>query len=396
MKNILLLSSLYPSDDVKTKNNTSVCHYFAKEWLKMGYNVRVFYLYNEYPRFLYPILKIAQGFLANKVSTAILAERKHQEYNYLMDGIKVTRIPVYKKKPHGDFSENVISLTVDRVRTIIHRESFVPDYILGHCILPGVRIVSSLGASFPNAVTAVTIHGIENKKILTVQNCLPKIDYIGYRSYPIKNSFEQIYGERPCFMCFSGVPESYITQGGKNFENGVHKYIYVGNFMKRKFPSVIIPAIAKNYKEGDFSITYVGDGNGKNTIDKQVKEYHAENNVIFTGRVDRTEVTKLMDNSEVFIMISKAETFGLVYLEAMARGCITIASRNEGMDGIIVNGENGFLCNAGDSEELGRIIEAIKQMDQDSLCKVSMMAIKTASKMTDKIMAEEYIKALSR
>ena len=101
-----------------------------------------------------------------------------------------------------------------------------------------------------------------------------------------------------------------------------------------------------------------------------------------------------MDRSDVFIMISKAETFGLVYLEAMARGCITIASRNEGMDGIIVDGENGFLCDAGDSNELGSIIAKLKRMDSNTLQKISKNAIITAAKMTDNKMAEKYIKSV--
>ena len=46
------------------------------------------------------------------------------------------------------------------------------------------------------------------------------------------------------------------------------------------------------------------------------------------------------------------KTFGLVYLEAMARGCITVASRDEGFDGIIQDGVNGFLCKSGDETEL--------------------------------------------
>ena len=58
----------------------------------------------------------------------------------------------------------------------------------------------------------------------------------------------------------------------------------------------------------------------------------------------REEVIRQMDNHDVFVMISRNETFGLVYLEAMARGCITIASRNEGFDGVIEHGVNGFLC----------------------------------------------------
>ena len=68
----------------------------------------------------------------------------------------------------------------------------------------------------------------------------------------------------------------------------------------------------------------------------------------------------MLKQHDVFIMISKNETFGLVYLEAMAVGCITIASRQEGFDGIIKHGYNGFLCEAGNQEELEKLIKEKK------------------------------------
>lgn len=49
----------------------------------------------------------------------------------------------------------------------------------------------------------------------------------------------------------------------------------------------------------------------------------------------RNQVVELLDSSDVFVMISKNEVFGLVYFEAMAFRCITIASRREGVDEII-------------------------------------------------------------
>ena len=49
-----------------------------------------------------------------------------------------------------------------------------------------------------------------------------------------------------------------------------------------------------------------------------------------------------MEESDVFAMVSSPETFGLVYIEAMAKGCVTIGSKGEGIDGVIVNNENGF------------------------------------------------------
>lgn len=90
-------------------------------------------------------------------------------------------------------------------------------------------------------------------------------------------------------------------------------------------------------------------------------------------------------------MISEEETFGLVYLEAMSMGCITIASRNEGMEGIIEDGVNGFLCKAGDEKELAVIIDRINQMSNDELHTISQNASQTAMRLTDENVAADYI-----
>lgn len=395
MKKIVLITSLYPSDDIKFKNNTTVCHYFAKEWVKMGYNVRVFFLYNEYPQFYYPILKLFSSSFAEYVPAAILEKKTGKEHSFVLEGIKITRLPAYKSKPHGNHSENVIRSITDRIHSILMEEEFIPNYILGHFLRPGIWIVSALKKIYPSATTTISIHGKVIKYLPKVNEELSNISYLGYRSYPIKKYFETIYGVRPYFMCMSGVPSEYIREEKKSFSNGVHSFIYVGNFMHRKFPHSLVPAITSNYKNEDFIVTFVGDGRGINKIKKEIKKAGVEKNVIFTGRIERSEVTKEMDEADVFIMISEKETFGLVYLEAMARGCITVASRDEGMDGVILDGVNGFLCKAGDVGELSNIIAKIKAMDKEALEVMSQKAIETARKMTDVKMAEEYIKGIS-
>ena len=93
-------------------------------------------------------------------------------------------------------------------------------------------------------------------------------------------------------------------------------------------------------------------------------------------------------------MISRGEAFGLVYLEAMARGCITIASKDEGFDGVIQDGKNGFLCKAGDSEELALILDKIKQMPKEELNAISHAAIETAHELTDEKVAEVYLNSI--
>lgn len=393
MKNILMLTSLYPSDDVKFFNNTSVCHYFAKEWVKMGYNVRVIFLYYIFPIYYYPLLRFLNKTLATSSSNAILDKYLVKEYSYKIDGVHILRIPIRKSRPGGTFKKDEYIRISSRIESFLHSENFTPDAIVGHFLHPSIDIISLLKDKYPKIVTSISLHG-KRERYESLSDQLSRIDYIGYRSVPIGRSFESMYGKKPFFYCFSGVPATYITNNRRSFSNGVHNFIYVGNLMKRKHPHCIIPAVYSLYKEEDFSITYVGDGNEKKTIKKCVKKLKISSKVIFTGRISRELVTKELDKADVFIMISSNETFGLVYLEAMARGCIVVASVDEGMEGIIKDGVNGFLCKAGDSIALEKILIRIKNMSQEELVSMSSEGINTAKKMTDELMATAYINAL--
>ena len=120
-----------------------------------------------------------------------------------------------------------------------------------------------------------------------------------------------------------------------------------------------------------------------------------EKKVRLLGRVSREEVRKMMDRNDVFVMISRNEAYGLVYLEAMSRGMITIASKNEGFDGIIEDGKNGFLCEAGNVAELTRVINRIRSMNEEELQAISENAWKTAAELTDRKVANAYLNSLS-
>lgn len=389
MKNILLVTSLYPCDDVKLLNNTAVCHYFAKEWKKLGYNVRVIFNYNMYPWYYYPALKLFKRQMANIFGISIQDHYLNKRHTYTLDGILIDRLPILKNKPHGGFSEEEISKQANLIRSILEQENFVPDIILGHFAHPSLEIVALLKKMY-NVMGAVSLHGPNIKYSPEDEKLYAQLDYIGFRSYPTKKKFESLYPSKEFFMCPSGVPVEYITKA-REFKEPISRFIYVGTLMKRKYPEVLIPAIKNVFKNDSFSLTYVGDGANLNRIVKVAKKNDSIKNINFAGRIPRHEVTQELDKAEVFIMISEIETFGLVYLEAMARGCIVVASRNEGMDGIIEDGVNGFLCEAGNEVELSSIILKIRNMSSEELNRMSQKGIETAHNYTDSKVAKDYI-----
>ena len=75
----------------------------------------------------------------------------------------------------------------------------------------------------------------------------------------------------------------------------------------------------------------------------------------------------------------------------MSMGCIPIASRDEGFDGRIRDGINGFLCKAGDVEELAMVLNKINQMSPIELQRISCNAVITANNFTDTEVAKRYI-----
>ena len=166
----------------------------------------------------------------------------------------------------------------------------------------------------------------------------------------------------------------------------------MGDFIHRKYPAAIIPALKKAYPDGNFSISFIGDGPELEEIKRSARG--VEDRIRFVGRIPRERIMDYYDSADCMIMISEKEAFGLVYLESMARGCITIASLREGMDGVIINGENGFLCEAANAEDLADVIRRINLRSPEQRRKVSVAAARTAESLSDMAVARTYADTL--
>jgi len=404
MKNILLLTTFYPNP---FREGSPVCYYFVKEWEKMGYNVIVIHYRSMFPKIyltmarLFP--KMALKYVGNRIETDI--DMNIEEY--IHDGTSVYSVPIFKYIPHGKYSSYTIKNQVKFIENMIDQRNFMPDAIIGHFYNPQLEIISKLKKIYPNAHTCVSLHEgnpIVIKKLLpkTYDKILSSIDYIGFRSYPIKWKFDKIFGERKKYvMCFSGTSMTFLETPStcvRNFtDDKLHNFIYVGQYIARKYPRVVVEALYNVYGSDDFDLYYVGQIEQQYADVKNFVDIHQlTDHVHYLGQLPRESIINAYDKADCFIMISRYEIFGLVYLEAMARGCIVIASRNEGMDGIIKDGENGFLCEAGNTQELQSIIERINNISGDEKKRISENGRKTASLLTDNNVAKSYINQVIR
>lgn len=394
MKSILVLTPIYPSPDLPY--DTPVVHFFTREWVKMGYEVYVVHYLVNFPKIIHLFTRPFHNYLESKYASVVRHfQAVGKEYDY--ENVHVIRIPLLKYAPHTRYSQKEIKKAYDKTIVYCRKKNFNPDVIISHWVNPQYEIMNMLKKFFDVPTCFVCHDGgsdllsiYKNEAVSFIDNT----DVFGYRSEYIKRIFETNFCiKKPSFMCYSGVPQKIVEGDLENIHDFsvVKDFIFVGTLIKRKYPAEIIPALKKSFGEDAFSMTYVGSGAEERNINKNKALLSDGQSVIQTGKLSREAVVQRLDASQVFIMISCSETFGLVYLEAMARGCITIASYKEGFDGIIKHGVNGFLCEAGDIEALANVISEIRQKSSSQLKKISYNAIQTARKLTDSNVAKYYI-----
>ena len=195
-------------------------------------------------------------------------------------------------------------------------------------------------------------------------------------------------------VCYSGIPESFfranqVRTDWKEF--GVFRILYVGRLITYKRIDAIIDAVAIAFPKKKFLLEIIGDGVLKAELQQRCITMNVENQVKFYGRLPRQQVIDRMLKADCFVMISEKETFGLVYLEAMASGAITVASFDGGVDGIIISGENGFLSSQGDSEQLAEMLIHINNLSLQEVMTIRQKAIATVDRYTDRNVAERYL-----
>ena len=397
--NILVITQLYPQpDDYGDNKPTKTVEYFAREWVAEGHNVIVAHCSSKFPVLFYLIPSKIKNKLADATSNIFppLSSRKkiiREEY-----GIKIYRFPMLKTLPGKGYSAKTMQKQSDEICNVLDQQSFIPDLVIGHFANPSTELVAIISKHY-KAKSSIVFHGDCNERTLEkyrLKEQVDKIGAIGTRSVVESKQVKQLLKlDIDPFVCCSGVPNSAIKDVAEScskhdISNGI-KYIYVGSFIKRKNVSSVIKAFDKVATDRD-QLLIVGGGPEEQELKGLADNCIHTNQIIFTGKVTREKVLQYMKQAHVFTLISTGEVYGMVYIEAMLQGCITIASTNGGFDGIIVDGKNGFLCAPGDENMLAEIYKRIAMMDEESLNQLGNNAIQTAIHFSEKEVADRYLK----
>ena len=228
------------------------------------------------------------------------------------------------------------------------------------------------------------------KKLLSAYK---KADFISPRSVSLKNKIEKFIGEKQnIFTAPSGVKNEYIIQRNASEKPQKLIIVTVANLIKRKNIDVVLKALSK-INEFDYEYRIIGDGKERKKLQQLSDKLKISDKVKFFGKLPHQIVLENLRQSHVFVMISRNETFGLAYLEAMASGNIAICAKNEGIDGILRNGENGFLCDI-NSDSLKELLIEVYNLKNDEISKILENTRNTTLEYTEEIASQNYLKNL--
>lgn len=398
MSKILFITPMWHEE--ATPHDAKVCNYFVDDWIRQGHEVVVVHYRSSFPPLYYKLASLfptlGKRICGDNSDACMLTSESVNTYN----GAMVYSTPLFKYVPHGSFRDSTLNREASSLVQKLEENRFEPDAIIGHFCNPTIGIINRIAADFPNAKTAVVLHeGSSTIKHIfkrKAESALNALDSIGFRSVSIKDDITgQFKLRNHQFMCYSGVASSFMEREYEEkvwTDSPVKNFLYVGRMSMYKHPQSIPDALYNVYGKDGFSLTFIGKTEAAYQPTKEVcDKYGITENVVFLGQINRDDIINWYDKADCFVMISDHEVFGLVYLEAMARGCITIAGDNGGMVGIIEHGVNGFLCKPGDTDSLVSIIKRINEMTADERRTMSQKARETALQYSDNKVAQYYI-----
>ncbi len=158
--------------------------------------------------------------------------------------------------------------------------------------------------------------------------------------------------------------------------NGEKILIHVSNFRKVKRVDDVVKTFHKIIKGGVIAkLLLVGDGPERSNIEQVVRDLELCDLVTFLGKQEKVE--ELLAVSDLFLMPSEAESFGLAALEAMACEVPVISSNAGGISEINIHNQTGFLCDVGAVNEMANhAIDLLK--NENKLLKFKQNALEQA------------------
>lgn len=254
------------------------------------------------------------------------------------------------------------SVDIDSLEKMLKRHRF--DII--HFHEPWVPVLSRQILSRSEAINIGTFHAALPDRMMTrtiervvtpyTRSILKYLDVLTAVS-PAATSYVRSLSKRKINIIANGIDLTKYKLADKEppREHGTKSILYIGRLEKRKGIRYLLEAFAILRRvHPEFTLTIAGDGPDRSKLESYVKDTNISH-VNFLGYIDEGKKLTLLHKADIFCSPALyGESFGIVLLEAMASGCVTVAGNNSGYEGVLRGLGQVSIVNPKDSVEFAR------------------------------------------
>lgn len=329
------------------------------------------------------------------ISSSLPFRLKKLYHNIYYHQVEVNQYSVFQYPPYDIALASKMAEVANREKLdILHVHYAIPHAVCAilakQMISRDIKIVTTLHG------TDITVLGYDPTLSEAIKFGIEKSDYVTAVSNSlVKETYELLKTHKFIDTVYNFIDERVhrkINSQALRDKLHIHRdekvIIHVSNFRSVKRVPDVISAFSKIVQHVPAKLLLVGDGPEMSTVCNLVTKLGLRDLVIFLGKQDNVE--DLYSMSDLMLLLSEKESFGLVALEAMACGVPCIGTNIGGIPEVIENGVNGFICNVGDIDIIAdRAVSLLK--DPISHEKFSNHSIETVQdKFRADLIVEQY------
>lgn len=291
----------------------------------------------------------------------ILEYRRDPKLSFIENSIVHKKPLRFYKEPENQRKKSIIRQTLRRLSDYVAANG-KPDFIFHHGVFNYTYLSEAVSEEFN-----IPIWYMENSPKIEVDSIPTANPFAGQqdlldfaknadRRFAVTKSYvskmEEVFNV-PFELCPNIITDNFFIEPSDRVNpEGYFQFVNVAILDERKNQQLLLRSFAENFKDNQkFRLAIAGDGDLYEDLKRLANDLGIEQQVKITGFLNRTELKELLDQSHCFVLSSKSETFGVVVIEAMARGIPAISSDIDGTREII-NEDNGLLFEEGDQKSL--------------------------------------------
>ena len=352
---IMFIPSWY--SNVRNKVHGSFFKEQALELQKAGVKVTV--AYNE----VWPLTMLGK-----------IHEEKGLKYN-VEDGLKTYRYKNYNYIPKNPLMFKVFNKRMEKLYKEIVKKEGVIDIIHAESSLWGGISAAYIAEKY-NIPLVITEHSSVERGPYVKKSYIPficdsykKAQKVITVGNGLKNEIESLSGRQDIEVIGNLVDLSKFTIK-KRIKNEKFIFFSLAFLEGEKGFDTLIKSFAKKFKDKEAVLYIGGDGSQRSWLEALTVENGVKDQIIFLGALSRDDVSKWMNKCDCFVLPSRYETFGVVYIEALASGRPVIGALNGGAEDII-NNLNGYLIPIDDidilAEKMIEVYDNIESYDEEEI-----------------------------